>query len=93
MAPQVCAQLRDEVLAMRFIAALVHRGLQVKTAQNYFSAFQGWMAREYGVKRAGGRGSRNSRTSSDSASRFALPKKAPAASFGLQNSEAVFTIG
>ena len=49
------AKLEEEVLAMRFVCALVQvRGVAVKTAAKYFSAVQGWHARECGVKLAGG---------------------------------------
>ena len=48
-------RLEEEWLAMRFVCALVEeRGLSVRSAANYFSAVQGWHAREHGVKLAGG---------------------------------------
>lgn len=54
MAP-LWAKLEEEWLAMRFVCALVkERGVQPKTAASYFSAVQGWHAREFGVKLAGG---------------------------------------
>ena len=54
-----CAPLADKLdeewLAMRFIAALVEeRGINATTAAGYFSSVQGYMARETGVKLAGG---------------------------------------
>jgi len=48
-------KLEEEWLAMRFVCALVEeRGLQPQSASVYFSAVQGWHAREHGVKLAGG---------------------------------------
>ena len=48
-------KLEEEWLAMRFVCALVEeRGVAVETARVYFSATQGWHAREHGVKLAGG---------------------------------------
>lgn len=49
------AKLEEEWLAMRFCCALVEdRGIAVESARVYFSAVQGWHAREHGVKLAGG---------------------------------------
>ena len=40
---------------MRFVCSLVEdRGISVESARVYFSAVQGWHAREHGVKLAGG---------------------------------------
>jgi hypothetical protein len=48
-------KLEEEWLAMRFVCALVEvRGVAVETARVYFASVQGWHAREYGVKLAGG---------------------------------------
>ena len=48
-------RLEEEWLAMRFICALVEeRGVLPETAAKYFSQVQGWHAREFGVKIAGG---------------------------------------
>ena len=48
-------KLEDEWLAMRFAAALVRdRGITPTSAAQYFSAVQGWHAREHGVKLCGG---------------------------------------
>ena len=48
-------KLDEEWLAMRFVAALVEeRGVNASTAAGYFSSVQGWMAREAGIKLAGG---------------------------------------
>lgn len=48
-------KLEEEWLAMRFVCSLVEdEGLAVGSARVYFSSFQGWHAREYGVKLAGG---------------------------------------
>jgi hypothetical protein len=48
-------RLEEEWLAMRFICALVEqRGILPETAAKYFSQVQGWHAREFGVKLAGG---------------------------------------
>lgn len=48
-------RLEEEWLAMRFVCALVEdRGVKPETAAKYFSAVQGWHAREFGVKLAGG---------------------------------------
>ena len=48
-------KLEEEWLAMRFIAALVEeRGVLPETAAKYFSQVQGWHARTFGVKLAGG---------------------------------------
>jgi hypothetical protein len=45
------AKLQEEILAMRFCCALIEvRGVSVRTAGNYWSAVQGWHAREHGVK-------------------------------------------
>ena len=49
------AKLQEELLAMRFVCALVEvRGITVRSAANYWSAVQGWHAREHGVKIGGG---------------------------------------
>ena len=49
------ARLQEEVLAMRFVCALIEvRGISVRSAANYFSAVQGWHLREHGVKLGGG---------------------------------------
>ena len=49
------AKLQEEQLAMRFVCALVEvRGISVRSASNYWSATQGWHAREHGVKIGGG---------------------------------------
>ena len=49
------ARLEEEWLAMRFICSLVEdRGVSPDTARQYFSSVQGWHAREFGVKLAGG---------------------------------------
>ena len=49
------SKLEEEMLAMRFVIALVEeRGLSPESARVYFSAVQGWHAREFGVKLAGG---------------------------------------
>ena len=49
------AKLQEELLAMRFICALIEvRGITVRSAANYWSAVQGWHAREHGVKIGGG---------------------------------------
>lgn len=48
-------KLREEQRAMRFVCALVEiRGISVRSARNYWSAVQGWHAREFGVKVAAG---------------------------------------
>lgn len=48
-------RLEEEWLSMRFICALVEeRGVLPETASKYFSQVQGWHAREFGVKLAGG---------------------------------------
>ena len=48
-------KLEEEVLAMRFVCALVEvRGVVPDTASQYFSTMQGWHRRETGVKIAGG---------------------------------------
>jgi hypothetical protein len=48
-------RLEEEWLAMRFICALVEqRDILPETAAKYFSQVQGWHAREFGVKLAGG---------------------------------------
>jgi hypothetical protein len=48
-------KLEEEWLAMRFVCALIEvRGVAVETARVYFASVQGWHAREYGVKLAGG---------------------------------------
>ena len=45
------ARLHEELLAMRFVCALVQvRGVKPGTAAGYWSAVQGWHAREFGVK-------------------------------------------
>jgi hypothetical protein len=45
------ARLHEELLAMRFVCALVQvRGVKPSTAAGYWSAVQGWHAREFGVK-------------------------------------------
>ena len=49
------AKLQEELLAMRFVCALIEvRGISVRSASNYWSAVQGWHAREHGVKLGGG---------------------------------------
>jgi hypothetical protein len=49
------AKLQEELLAMRFVCALIEvRGISVRSAANYWSATQGWHAREHGVKIGGG---------------------------------------
>ena len=49
------ARLEEEWLAMRFVCALVEdRGITPQSAAVYFSAVQGWHAREHGVKLGGG---------------------------------------
>ena len=49
------AKLEDEWLAMRFVCALVSdRGISPNSAYQYFCMVQGWHAREWGVKLAGG---------------------------------------
>jgi hypothetical protein len=49
------AKLQEEMLAMRFVSALVeYRGISVDSAAVYWSAVQGWHARSYGVKIGGG---------------------------------------
>ena len=48
-------KLEEEWLGMRFVCALVRdRGITPTSAGQYFSSFQGWHAREHGVKLAGG---------------------------------------
>ena len=48
-------KLEEEWLAMRFVCSLIEdRGIEVNTASQYFSSFQGWHAREHGVKLAAG---------------------------------------
>ena len=48
-------KLEEEWTCMRFLAALVEdRGIQPRTAATYFSATQGWHAREHGVKLCAG---------------------------------------
>ena len=48
-------RLEEEWLAMRFVCALVEeRGVLPETAAKYLSQVQGWHAREFGVKLAGG---------------------------------------
>ena len=48
-------KLEEEWLCMRFICALVqNRGITPSSAAVYFSATQGWHAREHGVKLCGG---------------------------------------
>ena len=48
-------KLEEEWLAMRFVCSLIEdRGVEVNTASQYFSAFQGWHSREHGVKLAAG---------------------------------------
>jgi hypothetical protein len=45
------ALLHEELLAMRFVCALFQvRGVKPSTAAGYWSAVQGWHAREFGVK-------------------------------------------
>ena len=49
------ARLEEEWLGMRFVCALVEdRGISPQSAATYFSAVQGWHAREHGIKLAGG---------------------------------------
>ena len=49
------AKLQEELLAMRFVCALIEvRGITVRSAAAYWSATQGWHAREHGVKIGGG---------------------------------------
>ena len=53
-APLWC-RLEEEWLVMRFVCHLVQtRGVMPETARNYLSQAQGWHAREFGVKLAGG---------------------------------------
>ena len=48
-------KLEEEWLAMQFVTSLVEvRGISVDSARVYFSSFQGWHAKEYGIKLAGG---------------------------------------
>ena len=48
-------KLEEEWLAMQFVTGLVEvRGISVDSARVYFSSFQGWHAKEYGIKLAGG---------------------------------------
>ena len=55
VAAPLWARLQEELLAMRFVCALVEvRGITVKSASTYWSAVQGWHAREHGVKIGGG---------------------------------------
>ena len=49
------AKLQEELLGMRFVCALVeYRGILPRSAANYWSAVQGWHAREHGIKIGGG---------------------------------------
>ena len=49
------AKLAEEWLAMRFVCSLVQvRGVQPRTAAQYFSSVQGWHLRTFGIKLAGG---------------------------------------
>jgi hypothetical protein len=51
----LAAKLREEWVAMRYIAWLVEdEGLLPRTAATYFSQVQGWHAKEHGIKLAGG---------------------------------------
>ena len=53
MAP-LWEKLEEEWLGMQFVCALVRdRGITPTSAGQYFSSFQGWHAREHGVKLAG----------------------------------------
>ena len=55
MTTPLAARLEEEWLAMRFIAYLVEVvHLLPETARQYFSLFQGWHAKSFGVKLAGG---------------------------------------
>ena len=48
-------KLEEEWLCMRFVCALVeHRGITPSSAAVYFSAVQGWHAREHGIKLCAG---------------------------------------
>ena len=48
-------KLQEEQRAMNFVCALVERrGISVRSASNYWSAVQGWHAREHGIKLAAG---------------------------------------